>query len=89
MIKYTVEKENTIFVGDDLFDVEMREFCQFMVCPSNSHYLMRQNSDLVLNSSSGNGCVQELFEYMVLKSMIIEPSIEMVIQRDSSESVKY
>ena len=87
--EYKVDKVNTIFVGDDLFDVEMRSFCEFMACPSNSHYLMKENSDLILNTSSGNGCVQELFEYMISKSMIEEPSNESVIKKDSTESVKY
>ena len=47
-----------------------------MACPANSHYLMKMNSDLILNTSSGYGCIQELFEYMVSKSMINEPSKE-------------
>ena len=59
--KYKVNKKETIFVGDDLFDAEMRSFCGFMACPSNSHYLMKRNSDLILNTSSGYGCIQELF----------------------------
>ncbi len=86
---YKVKIDNIIFVGDDLFDVEMRSFCKFMACPSNSHYLMKENADLILNTASGHGCVQELFEYMVSKLMIKEPSNESVIKRDSSESVKY
>ena len=87
--EYQIDKKEAIFVGDDLFDAEMRSFCGFMACPSNSHYLMKRNSDLILNTSSGYGCIQELFEYMVSKSMIKEPSKESVITKDSSESVKY
>ena len=87
--KYQIDKKQAIFVGDDLFDAEMRSFCGFMACPANSHYLMKRNSDLILNTSSGYGCIQELFEYMVSKSMIKEPSKESVITKDSSESVKY
>ena len=33
--------------------------------------------------------VQELFEYMISKSLIEEPTKESVIKKDSSESVKY
>tara|TARA_B100002051_G_C16566838_1_gene550514 strand:+ start:319 stop:855 length:537 start_codon:yes stop_codon:yes gene_type:complete len=86
---FNVEKKNVIFVGDDLFDIEMRNFADFMACPSNSHYLMKKSSDLILNSNSGEGCIQELFEYFVNKKLINEPSIEKVIGRDSSEQVKY
>lgn len=87
--KYKLNSENVIFVGDDLFDVEMREFCKFMVCPKDAHYLMKKNSDLILHSSSGKGCIQELFEYMVINKLISEPSINSVIKKDSNESVKY
>jgi len=87
--KYKVTSDNTIFVGDDLFDVEMRGFCKLMVCPRDAHYLMKEKSNIILKTSGGKGCVQELFEYMVLNKMISEPNIESVISRDSSESVKY
>lgn len=87
--KYNLGKENTIFVGDDLFDAEMRDFCKFMACPSNSHYLLKELSDLILNTSSGEGCVQELYEYMISQKIIKEASIDSVILRDSKESVKY
>ncbi len=87
--KYNILPENTIFVGDDLFDVEMREFCKLMVCPLDAHYLMKKSSDLILRTSSGKGCIQELFEYMITNKMISEPNLEAVLRRDSKESVKY
>lgn len=86
---YRLTPENTIFIGDDLFDVEMRDYCRFMACPKGSHYIMKEQSDLVLETSSGEGCVQELFEYMVKNKIIIEPAIKTVINRDSIETVKY
>ena len=87
--KFKLKPDNVIFVGDDLFDAEMRDFCGFMACPLNSHYQMKELSDLVLSSPSGKGCVQELYEYMVSKEIIPEASFEAVVLRDSKESVKY
>ena len=87
--KYKVTKEMTVFVGDDLFDAEMRPYCAFMACPANSHYFMKKESDYILNTPSGEGCIQELYEHMYKKGMIKEASIESVIFRDSQESVKY
>ena len=86
---YRLTPESIIFIGDDLFDVEMRDYCSFMACPKGSHYLMKNKSDLILETSSGEGCVQELFEYMIKNKKIIEPSIKNVITRDSNETVKY
>ena len=67
---YKLKPDNTIFMGDDLFDVEMRDFCRFMACPAGSHYLMKKSCDLVLSTLSGQGCVQELYEYMVKNNLI-------------------
>ena len=67
---YNLTKEEVIFVGDDLFDIEMRDFCGLMACPSNSHYLMKDKSDYILNTKSGEGCVQELFEKLISDKVI-------------------
>ena len=86
---FKVKKDEVIFVGDDLFDVEMRDFSKLLVCPSNSHYLMKKSADLVLTSPSGYGCVQELYEILVNTKIIKSPSLQEVIYRDAKESVKY
>ena len=86
---YKLSKDEVIFVGDDLFDIEMRDFCGLMACPSNSHYLMKDKSDYVLNTKSGEGCVQELFEKLISDKIIKTPTLKEVIERDSKESVKY
>ena len=41
--KYSVTPDSVIFIGDDLFDIEMRDYCKFMACPNDSHYLMKQS----------------------------------------------
>ena len=87
--QYNCSIDETIFVGDDLFDVEMKSHAGFIACPSNAHYLMKEVADLVLNSASGQGCVQELFEYFVKNSLIRAASLADVVSRDSSEYVKY
>ena len=89
LTKYKVSSENTIFVGDDLFDIEMRDYCSLMACPVNSHYLMKESCDIILKTKSGEGCIQELYEYMVNSALIKVPTIKSVINRDSEESVKY
>lgn len=87
--KYNVTSDQVIFVGDDLFDIEMRKHCRLMVCPNDAHYLMKKQSDITLKTKSGKGCVQELFEYMVLNEFIEPSSLEEVILRDSKELVQY
>ena len=86
---FNVEPENTIFVGDDLFDLEMRKYCKLMVCPANSHFKMKEVSDIILKTNSGYGCIQELYEYMIKNNLIKTVDIEDIIKRDAQESVKY
>ena len=86
---YKVTKEEVIFIGDDLFDIEMRDYSDILACPSNSHYLMKKNADIILSTESGYGCVQELYEILVNTKVINTPSINDVINRDAKESVKY
>ena len=86
---YKVVKEEVIFIGDDLFDVEMKDFSNLLVCPADSHYLMKKNADIILKTQSGKGCVQELYEILVHTKIIRSPSIQDVINRDAKESVKY
>ena len=50
---------------------------------------MKKSADIVLNSESGYGCVQELYEILVNAKIIKNPSIQEVIDRDAKESVKY
>lgn len=87
--KYNVSADEVIFIGDDLFDIEMRDYCKLMVCPKDSHFLMRKISDITLNTKSGKGCVQELLEYMVTNKLINPSSLKEVILRDSKENVRY
>jgi 3-deoxy-D-manno-octulosonate 8-phosphate phosphatase (KDO 8-P phosphatase) len=84
---YSIDR--ILFVGDDLFDVEMREVSQVMVCPRGSSMAMRKVADFILTSESGDCCVQEVYELAVEKGWIEEPSIEEVITIDASESVRY
>lgn len=87
--KYGFTPDQTAFVGDDLFDVAMSKSVKISACPSNSHYLMKEISDLVLTAKSGEGCIQELY-YLFVESGNYSPASEdRVIQIDSQENVNY
>ena len=38
------------------------EICGYSVCPSDSHYKIKQIADIVLESKGGEGVVRELVE---------------------------
>jgi 3-deoxy-D-manno-octulosonate 8-phosphate phosphatase (KDO 8-P phosphatase) len=58
--EYNLEK--ILFVGNDINDSKAMKICGFSVCPSDSHYKIKQIADIVLESRGGQGVVRELVE---------------------------
>jgi 3-deoxy-D-manno-octulosonate 8-phosphate phosphatase (KDO 8-P phosphatase) len=56
---------NILYVGNDLNDYEVMKLCGFKICPSDSHPKIKEISDIILNSSGGNGIVRELLEDVI------------------------
>jgi 3-deoxy-D-manno-octulosonate 8-phosphate phosphatase (KDO 8-P phosphatase) len=54
--------DNILYVGNDLNDYFAMQLCGYAVCPANSHPKIKSISDIVLNSSGGDGVVRELLE---------------------------
>jgi 3-deoxy-D-manno-octulosonate 8-phosphate phosphatase (KDO 8-P phosphatase) len=54
-----------LYVGNDLNDYEVMQLCGFKICPSDSHPKIKEISDIVLNSSGGNGIIRELLEDVI------------------------
>ncbi|MDP0562410.1 MAG: HAD hydrolase family protein [Candidatus Endonucleobacter sp. (ex Gigantidas childressi)] len=55
-------KEKVLFVGNDVNDYQVIEFCGYSACPSDSHSKIKEISDIVLNTNGGSGIVRELLE---------------------------
>jgi len=51
-----------LYVGNDLNDYYAMKSSGFSVCPFDSHIKIQNLSDVVLNTSGGNGVVRELLE---------------------------
>ena len=58
--EYNLEK--ILFVGNDINDSKAMKICGFSVCPSDSHYKIKQIADIVLESRGGQGVGRELVE---------------------------
>jgi 3-deoxy-D-manno-octulosonate 8-phosphate phosphatase (KDO 8-P phosphatase) len=66
-IQEIVKKENcklksVLYIGNDLNDYQVMSICGFTACPADSHYRIKQISDIVLETSGGYGIVRELLE---------------------------
>jgi len=62
VIEGSYDIEKILFVGNDINDFRAMEICGYSVCPSDSHYKIKQIADIVLESKGGEGVVRELVE---------------------------
>lgn len=58
----SINLEHSMFVGNDLNDYRAMEVCGHSCCPSDSHPLIIELSDFVLECKGGNGIVREIAE---------------------------
>jgi YrbI family 3-deoxy-D-manno-octulosonate 8-phosphate phosphatase len=55
-------KDRVLFVGNDLNDYQVMQFCGYSACPADSHQKIKKITDVVLNTNGGSGVVRELLE---------------------------
>jgi len=60
--KNNIPKENIIYVGNDINDLEAMEFVAFPVAPRDAHKDIRKIAKLVTKSKGGDGVIRELLD---------------------------
>lgn len=60
--KNDIDLSKTIYMGNDLNDLEAMRAVGFSVCPSDSHEEVKRAASLVLGSRGGDGAVREIAE---------------------------
>ena len=83
---YNVKQENMAFVGDDYFDLSMFKSLFWTFAPSDSPRIIRQNCLYLLKSKGGQGVVQELYDFLVGKGIVVDASEEAVAELDKAEA---
>jgi 3-deoxy-D-manno-octulosonate 8-phosphate phosphatase (KDO 8-P phosphatase) len=54
--------KNILYVGNDLNDYYVMKLCGYSVCPADSHYKIKELSDITLKTKGGDGVVRDLLE---------------------------
>jgi N-acylneuraminate cytidylyltransferase len=62
-----VKKEEVIYIGNDLNDINCFPLVGFTAAPGNAQSDVRQRADIVLKSSGGYGAVRELCELLIAR----------------------
>ena len=84
--QYNVKRENMAFVGDDYFDLSMFKTLFWTFAPSDSPRIIRENCLYLLESKGGEGVVQELYDFLVGKGIVVDASEEAVAELDRNEA---
>lgn len=53
------------YVGNDINDFHVMSVCGFTACPNDSHEIIKDISDYILNENGGNGVVREILEELL------------------------
>jgi len=63
--KYNVEKNNLVYIGDDINDLNIMKQVGFSASPSNAISTIKKNSDYVCKSKGGEGVLREVADLII------------------------
>ena len=69
-IEKNINLSKALFVGNDLNDYYAMKSCGYSICPSDSHYKIKDIADYVLKSRSGEGVAREIVEDLMNLDLI-------------------
>lgn len=58
---FHINRQYVCYVGDGVYDIEAIRYAGYGVCPHDALPEVKEVSDLVLNTSGGQGCIAELY----------------------------
>ncbi|MDC0861381.1 HAD hydrolase family protein [Alphaproteobacteria bacterium] len=58
-----INKENLMYLGNDINDLGAMIECKYKICPSDSSDPIKKISNIVLKTKGGQGVISEIFKY--------------------------
>ena len=65
--KYTIEKEEIAYIGDDINDLEAMAYAGLSFAPADAVQEVKDRADIALHTKGGEGAVREAVEYIFAK----------------------
>ena len=63
--KYSLDKSQVAYIGDDVNDIECMQYCGFSACPSDAIDEVKNTVDYICKNIGGHGAVGELIDRIV------------------------
>ncbi len=71
-IKNNYDFNNTIYIGDGIFDSQILKNCILGICPSDARIEAQKNSDYIVNSKAGEGALLDASIFIMKKYYLEE-----------------
>tara|TARA_R100001509_G_C4845495_1_gene208161 strand:+ start:369 stop:893 length:525 start_codon:yes stop_codon:yes gene_type:complete len=82
--KYNALKSETVFVGDDIFDLPLMSKLDFRFCPSDAVRELK-NICTVLENRGGDNCINELYDRLLDASYIPYYDKKLLLDIDNND----
>ena len=67
-----IDKNNTLFIGDDINDIVVKNYVSLLLCPNDAVDLIKFKSDILLNSNGGQGVLREVADLILDSKKILK-----------------
>jgi len=83
-IKERYNLDETIYMGDGIYDPYVFKEVAYSICPNNGFYNTKKYSDYVTNSSGGSGAVAEAVLHVLEKFFNVEDILKLDIKKSGN-----
>lgn len=77
---YNLKDEEIAYIGDDIIDLSILTRCGLSATPNDARVYMKENVDLVLPSSGGDGVLRDLADYILQEQGLLKDIIQKQIK---------
>lgn len=82
--EYKTDITNTVYIGDDVFDIDLLKAVKWPFCPNNADIAVKRIA-INLNSKSGECCIAELYDFFNSSNMVKYVTVEELEALDRNE----
>lgn len=82
---YNCLKNEVVFIGDDIFDLQLLKEIKYSFCPSDASKEVKNQVFKVLDVKGGDNVVMHLFDFLAEKNLLIQPPINQIYALDKDE----
>lgn len=83
--QFPCDLRQTIFVGDDFFDLGIMKRLFYNVCPADAPQIVKDKCWMVLKNNGGSNCIMELYETLRRKGYIPTFDKRKLLRLDAKE----